>query len=94
MSQKAQLPSLTGHRLKTRKRGKQYKPRFLFLLVSSIIFYDYPNCIKPFEKLIFFTDEKKQYDPVGFRDSIIEGLDVSNQCSYVFYAISIYHLIK
>lgn len=40
MSQKAPLPSLTGHRLKTRKR-----------------------------------DEKKQYDPSGFRDSIIEGLE-------------------
>ena len=40
MSQKAPLPSLTGHRLKTRKR-----------------------------------DEKKQYDPYGFRDAIIEGLD-------------------
>ena len=42
MSQKAQLPSLTGHRLKTRKR-----------------------------------DEKKQFDPVGFRDAILEGLEVS-----------------
>jgi len=40
MSQKAPLPSLTGHRLKTRKR-----------------------------------DEKKQYDPVGFRDAILEGLN-------------------
>jgi len=39
MSQKAQLPSLTGVRIKTRKR-----------------------------------DEKKQYDPVGFRDAIFEGL--------------------
>jgi len=42
MSQKAPLPSLTGHRLKTRKR-----------------------------------DEKKQYDPTGFRDSILEGLEAS-----------------
>jgi len=40
MSQKAPLPSLTGHRLKTRKR-----------------------------------DEKKQYDPAGFRDAILEGLN-------------------
>lgn len=40
MSQKAQLPTLTGVRIKTRKR-----------------------------------DEKKQYDPVGFRDSIFEGLE-------------------
>ena len=39
MSQKAPLPSLTGHRLKTRKR-----------------------------------DEKKAYDPSGFRDAILEGL--------------------
>ncbi|XP_040578311.1 protein krasavietz isoform X2 [Lepeophtheirus salmonis] len=39
MSGKAPLPSLTGHRLKTRKR-----------------------------------DEKKQYDPLGFRDAIFEGL--------------------
>ena len=23
-----------------------------------------------------FLDEKKQYDPVGFRDSILEGLEV------------------
>jgi len=42
MSQKAPLPSLTGHRLKTRKR-----------------------------------DEKKQFDPVGFRDAILEGLEVA-----------------
>lgn len=42
MSQKAPLPSLTGHRLKTRKR-----------------------------------DEKKQYDPSGFRDAILEGLESS-----------------
>jgi len=42
MSQKAPLPSLTGHRLKTRKR-----------------------------------DEKKQYDPSGFRDAIIEGLEAA-----------------
>jgi len=44
MSQKAPLPSLTGHRLKTRKR-----------------------------------DEKKQYDPTGFRDSIIEGLESAGE---------------
>nr|ACO10382.1 extra bases [Caligus rogercresseyi] len=42
MSGKAPLPSLTGHRLKTRKR-----------------------------------DEKKQYDPLGFRDAIFEGLTES-----------------
>lgn len=42
MSQKAPLPSLTGHRLKTRKR-----------------------------------DEKKQYDPQGFRDAILEGLEAA-----------------
>merc|ERR1712042_154555 len=40
MSQKVELPSLTGHRTKTRKR-----------------------------------DEKKIYDPTGFRDFLIEGLD-------------------
>ncbi len=40
MSQKAPLPSLSGHRLKTRKR-----------------------------------DEKKQYDPAGFRDVILDGLN-------------------
>lgn len=44
MSQKAELPSLTGHRTKTRKR-----------------------------------DEKKVYDPTGFRDSVIEGLEQSNK---------------
>merc|ERR1712029_810643 len=42
MSQKAPLPSLTGHRLKTRKR-----------------------------------DEKKAYDPQGFRDAILEGLEAA-----------------
>jgi len=42
MSQKVELPSLTGHRTKTRKR-----------------------------------DEKKVYDPTGFRDSVIEGLDAA-----------------
>jgi len=40
MSQKVELPSLTGHRTKTRKR-----------------------------------DEKKIYDPTGFRDFLIEGLE-------------------
>jgi len=40
MSQKAELPSLTGHRTKTRKR-----------------------------------DEKKVYDPSGFRDEVIKGLE-------------------
>merc|ERR1712200_124789 len=40
MSQKVELPSLTGHRTKTRKR-----------------------------------DDKKIYDPTGFRDFLIEGLD-------------------
>ena len=44
MSQKAQLPSLTGHRLKTRKR-----------------------------------DEKKAYDPQGFRDAILEGLEAAGK---------------
>ena len=44
MSQKAQLPSLTGHRLKTRKR-----------------------------------DEKKAYDPQGFRDAILEGLKAAGK---------------
>ncbi|XP_059091245.1 protein krasavietz-like isoform X2 [Tigriopus californicus] len=44
MSQKQPLPSLTGHRLKPRKR-----------------------------------DEKKQYDPSGFRDSILEGLNEAGQ---------------
>lgn len=43
MSQKAPLPSLTGHKNKTRKR-----------------------------------DERKQYDPSGFRDTIIEGLSEAN----------------
>lgn len=44
MSQKAPLPSLTGHRLKTRKR-----------------------------------DEKKAYDPQGFRDAILEGLEAAGK---------------
>ena len=44
MSQKAPLPSLTGHRLKTRKR-----------------------------------DEKKQYDPLGFRDAVLEGLEAAGE---------------
>ncbi|ESO96404.1 hypothetical protein LOTGIDRAFT_115834 [Lottia gigantea] len=42
MSQKAEKPSLSGQRLKTRKR-----------------------------------DEKEKYDPIGFRDSLIEGLTES-----------------
>lgn len=32
-----------------------------------------------------FTDEKERYDPVGFRDAIISGLD---QCNNNFEAIS------
>jgi hypothetical protein len=32
-----------------------------------------------------FTDEKERYDPVGFRDAIISGLD---QCGNNFEAIS------
>lgn len=25
--------------------------------------------------MLFFADEKKQYDPIGFRDAILEGLE-------------------
>ena len=55
MSQKAPLPSLTGHRLKTRKR-----------------------------------DEKKAYDPQGFRDAILEGLDAAGK----FFTQMIYKLMN
>ena len=35
---------------------------------------------------MYFTDEKKLYDPVGFRDAILEGLEVSwNHISYRFF---------
>lgn len=33
----------------------------------------------------FFVDEKERYDPIGFRDGIITGLD---KCSNDFEAIS------
>lgn len=38
-------------------------------------------------KYIFSIDEKERYDPIGFRDAIISGLD---KCSNDFEAISRY----
>ena len=57
MSQKAELPSLTGHRTKTRKRDEK-KVKEIFLCK------DYFSAFQV-------------YDPSGFRDSVIEGLEQS-----------------
>ena len=54
MSQKAELPSLTGHRTKTRKRDEK-KVTFLGLEIW----------------LLF----GQVYDPSGFRDEVIKGLE-------------------
>lgn len=72
MSQKVEKPVLSGQRIKTRKRGK-----FVKLLVNK----------KKIEEICFFVllDEKERYDPIGFRDGIITGLD---KCSNDFEAIS------
>ena len=56
MSQKAELPSLTGHRTKTRKRDEKKVRRTIWT----------------FEHL-----QLQVYDPSGFRDSVIEGLEQS-----------------
>lgn len=75
MSQKVEKPVLSGQRIKTRKRGK-----FSILLVNKekTSYYVFFSCfVSP--------DEKERYDPIGFRDGIITGLD---KCSNDFEAIS------
>ena len=60
MSQKAELPSLTGHRTKTRKRDeKKVEENFEKVLGENYLF------------------GLQVYDPSGFRDSVIEGLEQS-----------------
>lgn len=39
------------------------------------------------QKVCILTDEKERYDPTGFRDAIISGID---KCSNDFEAISRY----
>lgn len=58
MSQKTEKPTLSGQRIKTRKRGKR---------VSTSA----PEL--PCKVCIFSVDEKEKYDPVGFRDSVLTG---------------------
>lgn len=64
MSQKTEKPILSGQRIKTRKRG-------LYLYICSRLRHSY------FRLLRFFllSDEKEKYDPTGFRDLVIAGLD-------------------
>lgn len=59
MSQKAERPVLQGQRIKTRKRG------------NEIIVNKNKQC----SKLRFYLDEKEKYDPTGFRDAVILGLE-------------------
>lgn len=70
MSQKVEKPVLSGQRIKTRKRGK---------------FCDFLNLWKRLKYALVPPDEKERYDPIGFRDGIITGLD---KCSNDFEAIS------
>lgn len=60
MSQKTEKPTLSGQRIKTRKRGNSFS-----LLTSSHFIYQWLNCV---------IDEKEKYDPVGFRDSVLAGI--------------------
>lgn len=62
MSQKVEKPVLSGQRIKTRKRGN----------ISVLHKFCGFNLI-----FLTFADEKERYDPFGFRDGIISGLDKS-----------------
>jgi hypothetical protein len=66
MSQKAERPVLQGQRIKTRKRGE------LCCFNDSN-----PQCKLTvlFSCSICFPDEKEKYDPTGFRDAVVLGLE-------------------
>lgn len=62
MSQKAERPVLQGQRIKTRKRGK-LPNQLTSRLDINCNFY------------LLLEDEKEKYDPTGFRDAVIAGLE-------------------
>lgn len=67
MSQKIEKPILSGQRIKTRKRGKIstsiYRTKLQILRI--------PRSNERF----LFIDEREKYDPTGFRDAVLLGLD-------------------
>lgn len=80
-------PSLSGQRIKTRKRGKLtwivsfYKTQRTLEtknIINSI------QCRNAFSMPCLFilsnSDEKEKYDPIGFRDAILTGFEANN-CS-------------
>jgi len=86
MSQKAELPSLTGHRTKTRKRDEKKVRRTMTYVFSH---YDYIEYLHEHLEIFEYFHEYLEYlgtlehlqlqvyDPSGFRDSVIEGLEQS-----------------
>lgn len=65
MSQKTERPVLSGQRIKTRKRGKLKRKREdPITLRSKFINWKY-----------LIIDEREKYDPTGFRDAVIAGLE-------------------
>lgn len=68
MSQKTEKPVLSGQRIKTRKRGRRCSC-CIFLLVWFFIDW--------LPTFVFVTDEKEKYDPAGFRDFIVVGLNAA-----------------
>lgn len=62
MSQKAERPVLQGQRIKTRKRGEWT--------------HDAGGCRTTQQVPLFsLPDEKEKFDPHGFRDAVIAGLE-------------------
>ncbi|KAH8311577.1 hypothetical protein KR044_006990 [Drosophila immigrans] len=60
MSQKTERPVLSGQRIKTRKRGKNWSRIF-----QANLYIYFTNSV----------DEREKYDPTGFRDAVIAGLE-------------------
>lgn len=67
MSQKTEKPVLSGQRIKTRKRGLSWKCIINILTIR----------LKVLKCLFFVKDEKEKYDPSGFRDYIVVGLNAA-----------------
>jgi hypothetical protein len=63
MSQKIEKPILSGQRIKTRKRGI-FEYIFIIRITNFLILMEFLS-----------IDEREKYDPTGFRDAVLLGLD-------------------